>query len=398
MVEAARWRLGSLRLNASLRLDNTGYDSDVYYGYSNEPTPDFTLTASVPLQALLPLGKKVVFELNETPEYMFYFETEKERAWNNVFGAKVHFALEKLYVQAGGELSNVRRRMSPELDVNVREISDRLNGTVLWQASRSTSFAAIYEFTRYDYSDNEFETIDLAQTLNREESYLDFVTYIQPSTKIRLFLDGQYGTDKFTEPGASVRDTRSYGLFGGIDFVPREGEVGPVEPPQGSVSLGYKRFDVLDAAYADGSGFVGAVNVSVGLFKKTTARAFFSRDYNFSVYSDATFYLSTALGGGISRRLSRKTNLGYDVAFGRSAYPLDEATGLPISEDFEYSSHRFNLNVQLARHLGITFLVILDKRTVGESEVAKSRNFFGLSLVYGVASGSISAPSGGLSR
>ena len=160
------------------------------------------------------------------------------------------------------------------------------------------------------------------------------MTYVQPSTKIRLFLDGQYGLYTFTEPASSARDTRSYGIFGGLDFVPREGEVGPIEPPQGSLSLGYKRFDVLDPAYADGSGFVGAVNVSMGILKKTVVRAFFSRDFDFSVYSDATFYLSTAIGGGLSRRLSRRATFGYDVNFGRSDYPEDEATGLPVSEDF----------------------------------------------------------------
>ncbi|MBE3111519.1 MAG: hypothetical protein IMZ46_13615, partial [Acidobacteria bacterium] len=32
MVEAARWRLGALRINASLALTNAGYDTDIYYG------------------------------------------------------------------------------------------------------------------------------------------------------------------------------------------------------------------------------------------------------------------------------------------------------------------------------------------------------------------------------
>jgi len=128
MIESARWRAGALRFNASLNLSNVGYDTDVYYGYLEEPTPDFTLTGRVPFQALLPLSKKIVLEVNESPEYMFYLETEKERAWNNVFSGRIHFALEKLYVQAGGMLSNVRHRMGPEFDVNVREKFDRLDG------------------------------------------------------------------------------------------------------------------------------------------------------------------------------------------------------------------------------------------------------------------------------
>jgi hypothetical protein len=398
MVEAARWRMGILRVNASLSLANVGYDTDIYYGFLDEPVPDFTLAAAVPVQILLPLGKRTILELNDRLEYLYYIETERERAWNNVFGGRIHFALERLYVQAGGEMSNVRYRVSPELYVNIRERSDRLDGIALWQASRNVSLATLYGYAKLDYGETEFGGVSLAGNLNREESFLDFVTYVQPSTKIRLFIDGQYGMYTFTEAAARTRDTRSYGIFGGLEFVPRPGEVGPVEPPQGSFSLGYERFDVLDPASLDGSNFVGRVEVSVGLFKRTTARAFFSRDFAFSVYSNATYYLSTAFGGGLRRRLSRKASFSYDLSFSRSAYPDNQAGGLPAAQDFRYTNHAFNLNVLLARHLAITFQVALSKRALGDAGTDKSRNFFGLSLVYGVPSGSLSAPVRGLSR
>ena len=145
MVESARWRIVALRVNSSLILTNVGYDSDLYYGHLDEPAPDFTLTASTPVQILVPLGKKVVLEINDSPQYVFYFSTEKERAWDNSFGSRIHFALKRFYIQAGGELSSVRRRMSPELNVNVRERSEALDGTLLWQDSRSATIATLNE-------------------------------------------------------------------------------------------------------------------------------------------------------------------------------------------------------------------------------------------------------------
>ena len=398
MVESARWRIGALRVNASLSLTNVGYDSDLYYGHLDEPAPDFTLTASIPVQLLVPLGKKAVLEISDSPQYMFYFSTEKERAWDNSFGSRIHFALKRFYIQAGGELSSVRRRMSPELNVNVRERSEALDGTLLWQASRNVSFATLYDHVRYSYGDPEIGGISPVQALNREEGYVDLVTYFQPSTRLRLFVDGQYGLYTFSEGVATRRNTRSYGLFGGLDFVPREGETRPVEPVQGSISLGYKRFDVLDAASLDGSGFVGAADVSVGLFKRTAARVFLSRDFEFSVYSDGTYYLSTTYGGGVRRRLSRRATFTYDVSFSQSAYPQDEAAGPPDDRNFRYTNHLFNLSIQLTRSLAITFQTMLSRRTLGEMGDESRRNFFGLSLVYGVPSGSISAPARGLSR
>jgi len=66
MVEEARWHVGALRVNASLSLANAGYETDVYYGYLEEPVPDATFAASLPVQVLLPLGNKAVFELNDS--------------------------------------------------------------------------------------------------------------------------------------------------------------------------------------------------------------------------------------------------------------------------------------------------------------------------------------------
>lgn len=398
MVEAARWRVGAFRINASLALTNAGYDTDIYYGYLDEAVPDYTFSAGVPVQVLLPLSKKVVLDVFDSPQYVFYLDTNKERTWNNIFRGQVHFAFDRFYVQAGGGLSNNRQRLSPELNINVRQKEDSLDGTVLWQASRAMSLALLYGGSQFYYGDAEFGGTSIAETLNRKESYFDLVSYLQPSSRVRLFVDGQFGTYTFTEAASSFKDTRSYGVFGGLEFVPREGEARPVEPVQGSISLGYKLFDILDPLLADGSGFVGAVDISAGLFKRTTGRAFFSRDFAFSAYSSGTFFLSTTYGGGISRRMSRRATFSYDLSFSRSSYPEAAGGGMPIGQNFQYTTHNFSLNVTLARNLGITFLGTLSKRGLDEPGLGRNRNFFGLNLVYGNPSGTISAPSRGLSR
>ena len=397
IVEAARWRFGAFRVNAALELMNAGYDTDIYYGYLDEDVPDYTFSAGVPVQILLPLSKKVVLDLFDSPQYVFYLDTKNERAWNNVFRGQVHFAFDRFYVQLGGGLSNVRYRLSPELNINVRQKEDGLNGTLLWQASRVASFAVLYGGSQFDYGDAEFGGTSLAETLNRKEDYFDFVGYLQPSSSVRLFVDGQFGTYTFTEATSTSKDTRSYGVFGGLAFVPREQEPGQVEPIQGSISLGYKRFDIIDPLLTDGSGFVGRGDVSAGLFKRMSGRAFFSRDFAFSAYSSGTFYLSTTYGGGIGYRMSRRATFSYDLSFGRSAYP-EAGGGIPVGQNFRYTTHNLSLNLRLARNLGITFQGILSKREIGEAGVSRNRNFFGFSLNYGFAAGSISAPTRGLSR
>jgi len=400
LVEAARWRLGLLRVNASLQVSNAGYDSDIYYGYYSNPVHDFTSLASTPVQLLVPVNKRIVFDIYDNPQYLFYLEAKNQRGLNNIFRGRVHFAFDKFYIQAGGGLSNIRQRLSPELNINIRQKEDSLNGAILWQASRVASLALLYGSSQFDYGNAEFGGTSLAETLNRKEEYIDFVTYLQPSSRVRFSLDGQYSSYRFTEEVSNVKDSRSYGFFGGLEFIPKAGEMRRVEGIRGSISLGYKRFDIIDPLLLDGSGLVGAVNVSTGLLEKTTGRAFFSQDFAFSASVGASFYVSTAYGGGITRLISRRTSFSYDISFGRSTYPDAETggEGIPAGIYNRYTTHSFSLDVRLARHLAITFLSTLGKRIVDASGLERNRNFFGFSMIYGFAPGSISAPIRGLSR
>jgi len=395
MIDAARLRLGALRLNASFELANAGYDSDVYFGYLDEAVPDYTFSAGLPVQVLLPLSKKVVLDVSDTPQYLFYLDTERERAWNNSFQGLVHFALDAIYLQAGLESANVRRRLSPELDANVREKRDGYNGLALWQLSRMTSLALIYGGAEYRYSDAEYLGTNIADRLGRREDFFDFVTYVQPGPRTRIFVDGQFGTYKFTATEAANRNAKSYAFFGGIEFIPRAGEVLQRMGIRGSASLGYTRFDIDEPGVPDGSGITGRADVSFEFLKKTTGRLTFSRGFQFSIYSGASFYLMTRYGAGIARRLSRRASLNYDFSYTNNDYPGDSGFE---GVNNRFLSHSFSLDLRLARNLDLTLLGSFSQRTRYATDPVRNRNFIGMSLTYGFRRVGMSAPVGGLSR
>lgn len=392
MVDTARWRIGGLRINAAFELTNSGYDSDIFYGYYGVAVPDLTLSASLPVQALLSISKKVVLDLYDSPEYVFYYKTAEERAWNNIFRGRIHYASDRLYIQAGGGLSNVRQLLSPEVTVSVRQKEDSFNGTLLWRASRATSLALLYEGLRLDYGEAASGGTDFSQTLNRHEDYVDFIAYLQPSSKLRFFVDLQHGGYVFAESASSYKNTRSYSLFGGVLFAPSERGVRPIDPLQGSISLGYKTFDLVDPLYSDSSGLVGAADVSVGLLRKTSGRAFFSRDFTFSAYSNLTYYLSTVYGAGLSRLLSRHATLSYDLSFIRSDYPEAMSGGVPGGQDTRYTTHSINISLQVARNLEIGFQGIFSRRILEAQGLVTNRNFLGIRIAYGSVPVTISAP------
>lgn len=395
MVERARWRLGALRVNAAFSLSNAGYDSDVFYGFAAKPVPDYTFSAGTAVQVLLPLSKKVVLDVFDNPQYVFYLDTIRERAWNNTFRGQVHFAFNRFYFQLGGGLSNVRYRLSTELNINVRQKKDSLDGLVLWQASKRTSLAFVYGSAKYDLGEAEFGGVNLSDNFNRKEDFFDFITYIEPSPKVRFFVDGQYGSYAFTKVEFRFKDARSYGVFGGIEFTPKTGEQIATVGIEGKLRLGYQRLDVIDSRFMDGLGLTGTADISVSVMKRNAAHAFFFRGFQFSVFSGSSYYLATAYGGGISRLLSRKASLSYDISLERNLYP---GSGAPEGFLNRYTTHSFGLNIRLARQLSLSFLGSLGKRILDSSGLARNRNFFGFNLVYGSAGGTISPPGGGLRR
>lgn len=394
MIEAAKWRFGLLRLNAALEVVNAGYDSDIYYGYF-EPVPDWTFTAGLPLQIILPLSKRVVLDISERPEYLFYLYTKSERAWNNVFSGRFHIALDRIYAQAGGGMSDIRTRFSPELYLNVREKREDLNSSILWQASKATSLALIYGWSRFDYSEEEYNGTSLAETLARQEQYIDLVAYAQPSSRTRLSIDAQYGSYVFAYQTSNIRDSRSYGIFGGVEFIPRAGEVVGSVGIRGNLALGYQRLDLIEPDQKDGEGFTGEGEVTIDLAKKTTARVFFSRGFEFSIYGYASFYYSSNLGAELSQRLSRRVTLSYNASFERAVYPDEEG---PSGVGQRYMHNLLILNLRLARNMEMSFLARFNRRLQTVTNTPYNRAFFGINLTYGYPGRGMTMPVRGLSH
>ena len=129
-------------------------------------------------------------------------------------------------------------------------------------------------------------------------------------------MDGQYGTYEFTATEAANRDARSYGIFGGVEFIPRTGEVSRGWVSAGPSSLGYMRLDIDEPGVPDGSGITGEADISFEFLKKNDRRGYrFPGAFNSRSIPGPAIYLSTRYGAGIARRLSRRASLTYDFSY-----------------------------------------------------------------------------------
>jgi len=395
MVTAARWKVGAFKYTAAFRLDNGGYDSDIYYGMMANPVPDYLITAGPDVEIFLAIKKRIVFDVSESPRYVFFFNTKRERALNNSLAGRVHFIFDRFYIQAGGGLIDAKQRLSTEVNLNIRLKQDDLTGLILWQASKETSFALQFRRAEYQYENLTSEAINISGNLNRREDFIILSAYLQQHSKTRFYLDGEYGSFAFTETIAHFRDARSYGIYGGIEFLPTAEGGGQTAGIRGRINLGYRRLDVLSHGAKDYSGVVGNTSVSIGIMRFTAIRAFFSRGPQFSAYSGLAYYLQTVYGIGLSRSLSRRTALTYDFYYGRNEYKGGEAIGDEVSGNRldKYMAHSIGMSFRLSRVLELNLIANRAKRdSAFGPRPTSERYFIGFSLTYGYSAGGLSMP------
>jgi hypothetical protein len=400
-VNAAHWKAGPFKYYGAFLLSNAGHDSDIYLGTLANAVPDYLFSSGLDFHAFLPLKKKIVFDIIESPRYVFYLDTKRERAFNNTFYGQVHIVFDRFYFQAGGGAINAKQRLNTELNINVRMKENSINGLVLYQVSKETSLALQCRRLAYNFENLTSEEVDIRQSLNRTENYVDFKVYVQ-KTRSRFYLGGEYGSYAFTEPVASFKDSRSQGISAGVEFLPPLGGYkGETAGLRGSINIGYKRLNVLDPVMKDYSGLSGNTRVSLGIIKLTALHFFISLGPQFSVYSSRTYYLQTSYGAGLARSLTRNILFDYDFYYSRNIYSIQEVNGGDSSEQVadRYATHSFRLNLRLRKTLEITLLANLSRR---KSQLTprpvSGQNFIGFSFTYGVVSGESSMLAGSNSR
>ena len=87
-------KAGPFRIKAVMFLNDVGYDSNVYRTNTN-PIKDFRITAGPGITVFLPVKKRILFSIYGSPQYVFFKDTERERAWNSYFNGGVHFFINR---------------------------------------------------------------------------------------------------------------------------------------------------------------------------------------------------------------------------------------------------------------------------------------------------------------
>jgi len=379
--QQAAWRFGPFKLQPMLLLTNAGYDDNVYYYSRGNPVKDYTLTAGPALNAYLRL-KKILFTFYGSPQYVYFYQTKRERTWNYYGRAEVNLIFNRFLITAGGGYSDARERWNTEIDIRPRRRERSGHAEFFWQLRRKLSLALAVRQAQYQYENLEYEIFRIAEALNRTENYANVTAYFQVAGKTRFFVDAEYGLFEFAHP-ASRRDSESQALYAGFEFSP----MGRI---RGRIHLGYKFFDSKAPEKSDYRGLVGDTNVQLRLLRRLWVRGVLRRDVRFSLWYDNTFYLENLWSGGASFYLHRKIRLDYDYTDGRNRYPKmgtqtfsDEGMGAPFVKRLDhYRIHSAGLYYRLGKDVGLGVVFTRWERDSNLDWEDDRRNFIGLNLTY----------------
>jgi len=377
--QLAPWKLGPFRIQPSIVLSDFGYDSNIYS--TDNAIKDYTLTAGPAFNVYLAIKKKVVLTVSESPRYVYFFETARERTWNNYLRGDVSFLFNKFFISFGANSTNARERWNYEIDIRPRRIEQGFQGFLLWQPTKKTSLSLGARKLRYDYENLEFIGYRLSDQLNHNETYFNAGAYYQLTNRTRAFVDFEYGKFEFQNP-LNPRDSESRTAYGGFEFSPT-GKI------RGRVRLGYKSFRALKEGMSDYIGLVGDTGISLSLLQILTLRGSYRRNIQFSVWTDINHYVENSSGAGLSCYIfRRKIRLDYDFNYIDNIYPQPEqnravpGTYTGGSRDDIIWMNSVGIYFRLRKNIGLGLKIGQWYRESGIFHYRATRNFVGLNITY----------------
>jgi hypothetical protein len=275
-----------------LLLKDIGVDSNVF----NEPTnpkTDFTLTAAPDIEIATNPGRLKLASTTGA-EFVYFRKYTSQRARNGSIGGRADLDLSWLKPFASFSATRTTARPNSEIDARVEHRPWTYSaGTTVKVASR-TSIGILGRRTRETYDeDAEFRGENLAQSLDTTiRTYeTSFNVELTPFTTFSIV--GAKEEQRFDD--APERDADSIRIAPTLTFSP----LGLVT---GSASVGYRRFNGLDASLPDYSGVVASGNVGILFYDRYKLDTTFTHDIRYSYERALPYYIISGLRATLSLR------------------------------------------------------------------------------------------------
>ena len=378
----ATWSVGPFRILPSLQL-NAGYDDNIYGTFGDRAAvADYTASVSLPINVYLPFRDWLILSFSDSPQYDYFFDLDKERAFNNSYSAGFRMLLFDRFVVSGAHgVSRTKFRQFSEIDRRIFQEVRSSSGSIFLETARGSSLGFSGSIRQYAYEDVTLEgaEIPLSSALDREEREGRVEFYYPIFTDSSFFINGGYSEYNFVNPQGSFRDSYAYQINSGISF-PLFGRA------RGTLSLGYKKLIPRDKDLKGFSGPMGNTSVEFRM-GRFNLRIRYIRDIPFS-YGSTIFYISNYYGAGLSFYLSSLIRMDYDFSYGGGRYPEATVIILPDSSREEvdrndiYRTHSASIVFRIIRNTGLGLSAVYSERKSSYYLYDSNRFTVGIFLTY----------------
>ncbi|MDH7514054.1 MAG: outer membrane beta-barrel protein [Clostridiales bacterium] len=360
-----------------------GYDDNIYGTYGNRPpVADYTASLSIPINVYLPFRDWLLLSFSDSPQYDYFFDLDKERAFNNSYSAGFRMLLLNRFVVSGAYgVSRTKFRQFMEIDRRIFQELRSSSGSIFLETVRGSSLGFTAAIRDYAYEDVTLEGSDvpLSRALDREEREGRIEFYYPVFTDSSFFMNFGYIEYRFINPEGTFRDSYAYQANAGIAF-PMFGRA------RGTLSLGYRKLVPRDENLKGFSGPVGNTSVELRL-GRFNLRARYIRDIPFS-YGSSFFYVSNNYGAGLSFYLSSLIRLDYDFSYGGGRYPEATSITLPdgtrevVERNDIYRGHSASIVFRIIRNTGLGLSAVYSERNSSYDLWDSDRLSVGVFLTY----------------
>jgi hypothetical protein len=381
--ERAKWRLGPFRIYPTLQL-SAGYDNNIFGTYKQlGPVSDFVATVSPQLTIYLPFRNWFILSLFESPQYVYFAETENERALNNSYSLAFRMLVFNRFSLSGAyESAKTKERISSEIDRRIFGQIDGYSGSIFLETARSTSigFSGYLRQFRYENVTLSGSVTPISREFNRDERNIRMEFYYRLFADSSFFMNFGYTNYTFIDPEARFRDSYSYQFYTGIQF-PLLGRT------RGTLSLGYKKFVPQDESLKAYYGLVGNTSLYFRL-GRFGLRLQYIKDVPFSYEYNNIYFIDNRVGAGISLYLSQSIRLDYGFSYGEGNYPeefliqLADGALEEIKRIDVYRYHSVGIVFRIFRNTGIGLTANYWERLSNYFLYSEDRFFLGALLTY----------------
>jgi hypothetical protein len=353
-AEEGRFTTGPLVWTPTFQIHDAGVDSNVF----NTPTgarDDVTASAKSEVDSVLKLGAFRASSVGAL-EYNYFQTYKSQRGFNRRVATHLESPEARFSPDVTVSWARLKERSGNEIDVRAPRTDLAYAGGVQARLTSRLSILATAGRQNSTYDTGlTFHDIELARQLNHESTIGTLTTRIVLTPLTSLSIDAIASHDSFPFRPAAATDS------GRIDA--RLG-FAPDAVIRGGASVGYHSMQPYyrrapNTAAAAFSGITSSVDLSYTLLSVTKFAARFSRDSNYSIYTDQPYYLSTVGGLQILQSLFGPVELEIHTTLESLDYPQTETEPAHVDTADSVGG---GLTIQLAPQTALSLLYDTSER------------------------------------